>query len=145
MVAPPHAQRVLLVTGGSRGIGAATAKLAAQRGYAVAINYAANTQAARTLASTIDANGGQALALQADVAVEAQVLAMFAQIDARWGRLDALVNNAGIVDVATPVQDMSVQRLKRMFDTNILGSFLCAREALKRMQGGASHCVAAWR
>lgn len=123
----------LLITGGSRGIGAATALLAAQRGYAVAVNYTRHAEAANEVVRQIHASGGHAIAVQADVAEEAQVLAMFATIDAQLGRLTALVNNAGVVDVAARVDEMSVARLKRMFDINVLGSFLCAREAVKRM------------
>jgi len=123
----------LLVTGGSRGIGAATALLAAKQGYAVAVNYAGNTQAADAVVAQIGAHGGTAIAVQADVADEASVLAMFARIDAELGRLTALVNNAGVVDVAARVEAMSVARLRRMFDINIVGSFICAREAMLRM------------
>ena len=123
----------LLITGGSRGIGAATALLAAQRGYAVAVNYSANSLAADEVVRQIRAGGGNAMAVQADVADEAQVLAMFSKIDAKLGRLSALVNNAGVVDVAARVDEMSAARVKRMFDINVLGSFLCAREAILRM------------
>ena len=123
----------LLVTGGSRGIGAATALLAAQRGYAVAVNYTANSLAADEIVRQIRARGGNAMAVQADVGIEAQVMAMFQKIDAKLGRLTALVNNAGVVDVAARVDEMSVARLKRMFDINVVGSFVCAREAVKRM------------
>jgi NAD(P)-dependent dehydrogenase (short-subunit alcohol dehydrogenase family) len=130
--------KLMLVTGGSRGIGAATVRLAAARGYAVAINYARDAQAAQQLVQSIEAGGGQALALQADVADEAQVLAMFARIKERFGRLDALVNNAGVVDMPCAVQDMSTARLLRMFNTNILGSFICVREALKLMMQGSA-------
>jgi len=128
------AQRaVLLITGGGRGIGAATARLAAQRGYAVAINYASNAATAEQLAREITAGGGRAIAVQADVADEAQVLQLFAAVDAQLGPLTALVNNAGVVDVACRVDAMSVARLRRMFDVNVVGSFLCAREAVRRM------------
>ena len=123
----------LLVTGGSRGIGAATALLAAQRGYAVAVNYTANSLAADEVVRQIRAQGGNAMAVQADVGIEAQVMAMFQKIDAKLGPLTALVNNAGVVDVASRVDEMSVERLKRMFDINVVGSFVCAREAVKRM------------
>jgi NAD(P)-dependent dehydrogenase (short-subunit alcohol dehydrogenase family) len=135
---------ILLITGGSRGIGAATALLAAQRGYAVAVNYSANEAAADLVVRQIRAGGGHAIALQADVAMESEVMAMFETIDARLGRLSALVNNAGVVDVAQRVDEMSVARLKRMFDINVLGSFLCAREAVKRMStrhGGAGGTI----
>ena len=124
---------VLLVTGGSRGIGAATALLAARKGYAVAVNYTSNEAAAQDVVRTIQAGGGKALAVQADVAQEDQVLRMFEDVDARLGRLTALVNNAGIVDRAQRLDEMSLDRLKRMFDVNLLGSFLCAREAVRRM------------
>jgi len=125
--------QVLLVTGASRGIGAATAWLAAGRGYAVAINYARQADAAEALVGRIRAAGGKAIALQADVAEEDQVRALFEQVDARLGRLTALVNNAGIVDVPARVDEMSAQRLRRMFDVNVIGSMLCAREAVRRM------------
>ena len=131
-------RKVVLVTGGSRGIGAATALLCAQQGYAVAVNYASNALAAQAVVAQVRAAGGDAQAFQADVADEAQVLAMFAAVDTHFGRLDALVNNAGVVDEPCDVQDMSTSRLQRMFSTNILGSFVCAREALKRMQAGGA-------
>jgi NAD(P)-dependent dehydrogenase (short-subunit alcohol dehydrogenase family) len=124
---------VVLITGGSRGIGAATALAAARAGYAVALSYQRDEHAAQTVVQAITTLGGRALALQADVAQEDSVLAMFAAVDATWGRLDALVNNAGVVDVASRVDAMSVARLRRMFDTNVLGSFVCAREAVLRM------------
>jgi NAD(P)-dependent dehydrogenase (short-subunit alcohol dehydrogenase family) len=125
--------RTLLITGGSRGIGAATALLAAQQGYAVAVNYTAHAQAANALVQQIRADGGKAIAVQADVSDESQVLALFAEVDAQLGPLCALVNNAGVVDVAARVDDMSVARLRRMFDINVVGSFVCAREAIQRM------------
>jgi NAD(P)-dependent dehydrogenase (short-subunit alcohol dehydrogenase family) len=124
---------VLLVTGGSRGIGAATALLAARKGYAVAVNYARNAQAADEVVRAIAAQGGRAIAVAGDVADEQQVLAMFAEVDSRLGRLTALVNNAGIVDRTQRVDEMSLERWKRMFDINVTGSFLCAREAVRRM------------
>jgi NAD(P)-dependent dehydrogenase (short-subunit alcohol dehydrogenase family) len=137
-------KQVLLITGGSRGIGAATALLAAQQGYAVAVNYTDNAQAAEQVVQQIRAAGGEAVAVQADVADETQVLAMFSAVDARLGRLTALVNNAGVVDVAARVDQMTLARLRRMFDINILGSFLCAREAVKRMStrhGGSGGAI----
>ena len=124
---------VALITGASRGIGAATALLAAQRGYAVAVNYHSNSLAADDIVRRIRASGGVAMAVQADVAQEAQVLAMFARIDAKLGRLQALVNSAGVVDQAARVDSMSVARLQRMFNTNVIGSMVCAREAVLRM------------
>jgi len=129
----PSVQPVVLITGASRGIGAATALLAAHKGYAVAVNYAANSLAADDVVRQIRATGGTAITVQADVAQEPQVLAMFEKIDAKLGPLSALVNNAGIVDAACRVDGMAVERLQRMFATNILGSFVCAREAVKRM------------
>jgi NAD(P)-dependent dehydrogenase (short-subunit alcohol dehydrogenase family) len=125
--------KVLLVTGGGRGIGAATARLAGQQGWAVAVNYAANSLAADEVVRAIRANGGTAMSVQADVADETQVLAMFQKIDARLGRLNGLVNNAGVVDVTARVDEMSVARWRRMFDINVIGSMLCAREAVRRM------------
>jgi NAD(P)-dependent dehydrogenase (short-subunit alcohol dehydrogenase family) len=125
--------KVLLVTGGSRGIGAATALLAARNGWSVAVNYTANSLAADEVVRQIRASGGQAMSIQADVADEAQVLRMFEHIDAKLGRLSGLVNNAGVVDVAARVDEMSVARWKRMFDINVIGSLICAREAVRRM------------
>jgi NAD(P)-dependent dehydrogenase (short-subunit alcohol dehydrogenase family) len=125
--------RVLLVTGGGRGIGAATARLAASRGWAVAVNYTANSLAADEVVRGIRELGGTAITVQADVADEAQVLAMFQKIDAKLGRLTGLVNNAGVVDVSARVDEMSVARWRRMFDINVIGSMLCAREAVRRM------------
>jgi NAD(P)-dependent dehydrogenase (short-subunit alcohol dehydrogenase family) len=124
---------VLLITGASRGIGAATALLAAQQGWAVAVNYTANSLAADEVVRRIRASGGTAMAVQADVADEAQVLAMFARVDAKLGPLSGLVNNAGVVDVSARVDEMDMARWRRMFDINVLGSMLCAREAVRRM------------
>ena len=124
---------VLLITGASRGIGAATARLAAQDGWAVAVNYTANALAADEVVRAIRATGGRAIAVQADVADEAQVLRMFETIDAKLGRLTGLVNNAGVVDVTARLDEMSVARWRRMFDINVIGSLLCAREAVRRM------------
>ncbi|HAX19267.1 MAG TPA: short chain dehydrogenase [Hydrogenophaga sp.] len=126
-------KKVLLVTGGSRGIGAATALLAARQGWAVAVNYTANSLAADEVVRAIRAEGGAAITVQADVADEAQVLCMFEQVDAQLGRLTGLVNNAGVVDVTARLDQMSVARWRRMFDINVIGSMLCAREAVRRM------------
>ncbi|MCF8210466.1 MAG: SDR family oxidoreductase [Rhodoferax sp.] len=126
-------QPIVLITGGSRGIGAATALLAARQGYAVAVNYNRNSLAADEVVRQIRARGGSAITVQADVAIEAQVMAMFEKVDAKLGPLSALVNNAGVVDVASRVDAMDLSRLQRMFNTNILSAFLCAREAVKRM------------
>ena len=136
--------KVLLVTGGSRGIGAAVAVLAAKQGYAVAVNFNGNQAAADAVATKIRDSGGTAICVQADVSDEAAVLAMFARVDAELGRLTALVNNAGVVDMPSRVDAMSVARLRRMFDINVLGSFICAREAVLRMStrhGGAGGCI----
>ena len=124
---------VLIVTGASRGIGAATTLLAAAQGWAVAVNYHANSLAADEVVRCIRAQGGRAMAVKADVAVEADVLRLFEQVDAKLGTLTGLVNNAGVVDVATRVDAMSVERLERQWRTNVLGSFVCAREAVRRM------------
>ena len=125
--------QVVLITGGSRGIGAATALLAAQKGWAVAVNYSSNSLAADEVVRQIRQGGGTAITVQADVAQENQVLAMFEKVDAKLGRLNALVNNAGVVDQRERVDGMSVARLKRMFDINVIGTMVCAREAVKRM------------
>ncbi|PDQ19139.1 NAD(P)-dependent oxidoreductase [Mesorhizobium sanjuanii] len=127
------AQKVLLVTGGSRGIGAAICRLAAAAGYRVAVNYASNENAARSLVAEIETGGGEALAVKGDVGVEADVMGMFEVVDRAWGRLDAFVNNAGIVDVKARVDEMSAARLERMMRINVVGPFLCAREAVRRM------------
>jgi NAD(P)-dependent dehydrogenase (short-subunit alcohol dehydrogenase family) len=135
---------IVLITGGSRGIGAATALQAARAGYAVAVNYTANSLAADEVVRRIRQGGGTAITVQADVAEESQVLAMFEKVDAKLGRLTALVNNAGVVDQTSRVDGMSVARLKRMFDINVIGTMVCAREAVKRMStryGGAGGAI----
>ena len=121
---------VVLVTGGSRGIGAALSRRLVADGWRVAIGYRSRGDAAEAL---VDSLGGHAIAVAGDVAREADVLRMFAALDASVGRLDALVNNAGIVAPATRVADMSAERIERIFATNVLGAFLCAREAVRRM------------
>ena len=134
----------VLVTGGSRGIGAAAAVLAAQRGWDVAINYTRDAAAAERVAAQVRAAGRRALVIQADVAEEAEVLAMFAAVDREFGTLRGLVNNAGVVDLPARVDEMSLQRLQRMFAINLTGSFLCAREAVRRMSskhGGAGGVI----
>jgi NAD(P)-dependent dehydrogenase (short-subunit alcohol dehydrogenase family) len=139
----PLSRRTVLVTGGSRGIGAATARLCAQQGWAVAVNYLRDAMAAQALVQDIQSAGGQALAVQADVSDESQVVALFASIDAGMPSLGGLVNNAGVVDLACRVDAMRMERLQRMFAVNVFGSFLCAREAVRRMstrhggQGGS--------
>jgi len=137
-------QNVVLVTGASRGIGAATALLAARQGWAVAVNYSRQAQAAEEVVQQILSEGGQAMALQADVSDEDQVLRMFEAIDRQWGPLKGLVNNAGVVDVTARIDEMTVARWRRMFDINVIGSLLCAREAVRRMStrhGGAGGSI----
>lgn len=136
--------KVLLVTGGSRGIGAATAELAARQGWRVVVNYSQQAAAARAVVQRIESEGGQAIALQADVTDEAQVLRLFTQIDQTLGRLDGLVNNAGVVDRPARIDEMDLARWRRMFDINVMGSLLCAREAVRRMStrhGGAGGAI----
>ena len=137
--------KVVLITGGSRGIGAATAKLAAEKGYDVVVNYAGNHAAAKDVTDYIEGLGRRGLAVKADVSDEAQVLAMFDEIDKVFDRLDALVNNAGVVGMDSRVDAMTADRLKHVFGINVIGSFLCAREAIKRMStahgGKGGHIV----
>lgn len=127
------AGKTLLVTGGSRGIGAAVCRLAARAGWRVAVNYASNAQAADEVVASIEADGGEAFAVRADVASETEILEMFAEIDRRFGHLDGLVNNAGVVDVKARLDEMSLVRLERMMRVNVIGTMLCAREAARRM------------
>jgi NAD(P)-dependent dehydrogenase (short-subunit alcohol dehydrogenase family) len=136
--------KVLLVTGGGRGIGAQTARLAAERGYAVAVNYRGSRETAETLVRSINEAGAKAIAVQTDVADEVAVVRMFETVDRSLGRVTALVNNAGIVDRGCRVADMTAARIARMFAINVTGSFLCAREAVKRMSthyGGAGGVI----
>lgn len=128
---------VMLITGASRGIGAATALLAAEAGYDILLNFARDRDAALALAGRIEAHGVKAVVVQADVSLEADVLKMYAELDQSFGRLDVLVNNAGIVGRKSPLKDMSVERWQTMFGINVIGSMLCAREAIKRMGKGA--------
>jgi NAD(P)-dependent dehydrogenase (short-subunit alcohol dehydrogenase family) len=129
----PTAAKSVLVTGGSRGIGAAVCRLAATANYRVAVNYASNEEAARKVVTEIEAGGGEAFAVRSDVGTEADVMAMFEAVDRRFGKLDALVNNAGVVDLVARVDEMNAERIERILRINVLGSFLCAREAIKRM------------
>ncbi len=128
-----QAAKTLLVTGGSRGIGAAICRLAADAGYRVAVNYVASPDAAETVVRDIEQAGGEAFAVKADMAEENEILAMFEAVDRRFGRLDALVNNAGIVDRKARVDEMDLARFERMMRINVIGTMLCAREAVRRM------------
>lgn len=125
--------KIMLVTGGSRGIGAATCLMAAKHGFAVAVNYRSNKEAAEKIVKAIEDDGGKAIAVQADVADEAQVVQMFATVDDQLGRITALVNNAGIVDQPSKVAEMSAERIAKMMSVNVVGPFICAREAIRRM------------
>ena len=125
--------KVLIVTGGSRGIGAATARIASRRGYAVCVNFLKNKAAATQIADKINADGGHAIAVGADISKEEEVLELFSTVDDSLGKISALVNNAGILESQMRIEDMDSKRLNRVFLTNITGSILCAREAVKRM------------
>jgi NAD(P)-dependent dehydrogenase (short-subunit alcohol dehydrogenase family) len=125
--------QVVLVTGGSRGIGAATSRLASERGYAVAVNYEHGREAAESVVSAIRASGGRAMAVRADVASDGDVARMFDAVQRELGPLTALVNNAGIVEPQMRLDAMSTERIVRMFAVNVVGTMLCAREAVRRM------------
>lgn len=126
-------EQVTVITGGSRGIGRATSLLLAQKGHKVCINYHQNHEQAKAVLWEIEQLGGTAIAIQADVADEAQVVAMFAEVDRRLGTITGLVNNAGILMTQSSVIDLSAERINSILATNVTGSFLCAREAIKRM------------
>lgn len=123
----------ILITGGSRGIGRAIAIMAGQRGWSVGVNYAGNANAAEGTVKEVIAAGGKAIAIKGDVSVEADVIAMFDVSEKAFGKLDGLVNNAGIVGEKQPFADYSLERMQRMFEVNVLGAYLCAREAARRM------------
>ena len=125
--------KVIVITGASRGIGAATARLAAAHGYTVCVNYLNNMDAAEGVVDDIRSNGGQAIAVAADVSRENDVVGLFEAADARLGTITALVNNAGILETQMRVEDVKAARIKRIFAVNVLGSMLCSREAVKRM------------
>lgn len=125
--------KVMIVTGGSRGIGAATVRLAAAHGFAVCVNYRENRSAADELVQSIVASGGRAIAVAADVSVEADVMRLFATVDAELGTVDALVNNAGILGPQGRVADLDAARLTRLLATNVTGTLVCCREAIRRM------------
>lgn len=125
--------KVIIVTGASRGIGAATARLAGSRGYAVCVNYLKSQKPAEEVVGEIQSHGGRALGVAADIASETDVMALFETVDSKLGTVTALVNNAGILETQMRVDSMDADRLNRIFTTNITGYFLCAREAVKRM------------
>jgi NAD(P)-dependent dehydrogenase (short-subunit alcohol dehydrogenase family) len=136
--------KILIVTGGSRGIGAATAILAAARGYAVCVNYRQNRAAAERVVGAVEAKGGRAVAVAGDVGVEADVVRLFETCDRALGSPGGLVNNAGILETQMRVETMDAARLHRIFTTNIVGPFLCAREAVRRMsteRGGGGGAI----
>ncbi|MEY3581041.1 MAG: hypothetical protein RI984_2145 [Pseudomonadota bacterium] len=124
---------IMLITGGSRGIGAATALAAAARGYRVAITYLGNVAAANEIVQKIQQGGGEAIAIQADVSIEADVLRLFKTVDEKMGVLHALVNNAGMLEKQMRLDQMDLGRWQRVLNANVIGSFLCAREAVLRM------------
>lgn len=136
--------KVILVTGGSDGIGAATVRLAAQQGYSVCINYLTAQEKAEQLAEEISARGRKAIAVKANISDEGEVKSLFETIDRKLGRLTALVNNAGILEKQTTVENLTAERLTRIFAVNVTGSFLCARESIRRMSvqhGGAGGAI----
>lgn len=126
-------RKVIVITGGSRGIGAATARLAAAQGYAVCISYLHHRAAAEAVLAEVEAAGVKGIAVQSDVASEADVVRLFETVDRDLGRVTALVNNAGILERQMRVEDMDAARLQRILVTNVIGSFICAREAIRRM------------
>ncbi len=126
-------QPIMLITGGSRGIGAATALLAAERGWQVAISYLGNASAADAVVAQIKANGGHALAVQADVGIDADVERLFKTVDDQLGRLNSLINNAGMLELQTRLDQMDLARWQRVFSANVFGTFLCAKQAVLRM------------
>jgi NAD(P)-dependent dehydrogenase (short-subunit alcohol dehydrogenase family) len=137
-------EKTVLITGGSRGIGAATALLAAKKGYRVCVNYLKNESAAHAVVDQINQDGGRAVAIQADVSIENEVTRLFRDIDRALGQLSALVNNAGILEQQARVDVMTAERLQRVISSNIVSCFFCAREAIKRMStrhGGAGGAI----
>lgn len=135
--------KIILITGGGRGIGAATARLAAQQGYAVGVNYRHNAEAARRVVEDIQQAGGRAISIQADVSLENDIKRLFNQVEQSLGSITALVNNAGLLEQQARVDELDADRIQRVFATNVIGSFLCAGEAVRRMstryggQGGS--------
>ena len=144
MVTQMNKQRVLLITGAARGIGAATAINAAKRGYSIGINYLSNHEAAKKLAEKIKAHGVDVMLFSGDVSDESVVLSLFKAVENKLGPITALVNNAGILDKQLPLREMSASRMQKIFNTNILSAFLCSREAVKRMSikhGGSGGAI----
>lgn len=127
------AQPIMLITGGSRGIGAATALLAAERGWQLALSYQSNAAAADAVVRQIRELGGTAVAFQADVGIEADVLRLFNAVDEQLGKPDVLINNAGMLEQQTRLDEMELDRWQRVFNANVFGSFLCAKQAVLRM------------
>jgi NAD(P)-dependent dehydrogenase (short-subunit alcohol dehydrogenase family) len=137
-------RKVLVITGASRGIGAATARLAAERGYAICVNYRDNREAAELVLNDIRRAGSDGIVVPGDVSVEEDVVRLFATVDRELGRVEALVNNAGIVQRQMRLDEMDGKRLRRVFEVNVVGSFLCAREAVRRMStrhGGSGGAI----
>lgn len=136
--------KIIMITGGGRGIGAATARIAAQRGYAVCLSYKSREADAQRVVAEIESGGGRAIAVEADVAVDADVLRMFATCDRELGTVSALVNNAGILEKQSRLEEIDTARLCRVFATNVFGAFACSREAVRRMstkRGGAGGSI----
>jgi NAD(P)-dependent dehydrogenase (short-subunit alcohol dehydrogenase family) len=143
-LSPVTLDQVLIVTGGSRGIGAATARLAARSGYLVCVNYNTNAEAAADVVAAIEMDGGSAIAVQADVSVESDVERLFQTVDARLGPVTALVNNAGILETQSRVENMDAARINRVLISNVTSCFLCCREAIRRMavsRGGSGGAI----
>jgi NAD(P)-dependent dehydrogenase (short-subunit alcohol dehydrogenase family) len=137
-------KKIVIITGGSRGIGAATARFAAKAGYAVCVNYLRNEDAANSVVRDVVSGGGTAMAVRADVSVEADVIRLFKTVDDSLGPVTALVNNVGIVEQQMRVENIDAERLNRVFAVNVTGSFLCAREAIRRMSikhGGSGGAI----
>lgn len=128
--------KVILITGASRGIGRATARLAGARGWAVGVNFVGNADAAAQTVSEVEAAGGRAVAVRGDVSIETDVVALFDATLDTFGALDGLVNNAGINAPSLPLAEIGAERLKRIFDVNVYGAYLCAREAARRLAKG---------
>ncbi|ABC27702.1 short-chain alcohol dehydrogenase-like protein [Hahella chejuensis KCTC 2396] len=140
MTSVSTSRKVAIITGAGRGIGAATAALAGERGYAVCVNYLRNHQAAQQVVDSILARGGEAIAVQADVSQEEGVQALFAAVDRELGKVTALVNNVGVLERQMRLDHMDAERLTRIFRNNVVSYFLCSREAVKRMSTAYGGC-----